>query len=119
MGTFRATITIGNPQGGEPEEVTALVDTGAVHSMMPAVLMERLHIEPSVQRRLTFADGRSQRLPVGLATIGINGERWPCPVIFGTQDEYLLGATTLDIFDLVVDPLGKALTHRDYLARPL
>ena len=36
MGTFRTTITVGNPDGGEPEKVAALVDTGAAHSMMPA-----------------------------------------------------------------------------------
>jgi clan AA aspartic protease len=119
MGTFRTTITVSNPDGDESEEVMALVDTGAVHTMLPADLMQRLNIEPVTTRRLTFANGESQMLPVGLARIGINGERWPCPVIFSTQDEFLLGATTLEIFDLVVDPVEEVLTRRDYLARPL
>lgn len=43
-------------------------------------------------------------MPVGLVHVGINSESWPCPVIFSTQEECLLGATTLEVFDLVVDP---------------
>ena len=44
----------------------ALVDTGAVHSMLPADLMPRLNIEPVTTRRITFSNGESQMLPVGL-----------------------------------------------------
>ena len=119
MGTFRTTITVGNPNGEESEQIAALVDTGAAHSMFPADLLRRLNIVPVTERRLTFANGESQMMPIGLVRIEINGESWPCPVIFGTQNEYLLGATTLEIFDLLVDPVEQQLTPREFLARPL
>jgi clan AA aspartic protease len=119
MGNFRTKITVGNPDGEESEEVAALVDTGAAHSMFATDLLRRLNIVPVTERRLTFANGESQMMPIGLVQIGINGESWPCPVLFSTQDEYLLGATTLEIFDLVVDPVGQQLAPREFLARPL
>ena len=38
------------------------------------------------------------------------GEVMPCPVIFGREGRYLLGATTLENFDLAVDPVNQRLT---------
>ena len=43
------------------------------------------------------------------ARFSIGGVERYCPVIFGSEDEYLVGATTLEIFELVVDPLGERL----------
>ena len=34
----------------------------------------------------------------------------PCPVIFGREGRYLLGAATLENFDLAVDPVNQKLT---------
>ena len=119
MGTFRTTVTVDDPDGDKSEEVMALFDTGAIHSMLPVDLLRRLNIIPVTERRLTFANGESQMMPVGLVRIGIYGVSWPCPLIFSTRDEYLLGATTLDIFDLMVDPVEQQLTPRDFLAHPL
>ena len=54
-----------------------------------------------------------------MARLGIEGhpERY-CPVIFGPEDQYLVGATTLEFFNLMVDPVAGALISRVPRARP-
>ena len=42
-----------------------------------------------------------------------------CPVIFGVEDEYLLGATTLEIFNLAADPVNETLVNVVRRARPI
>ncbi len=120
MGTFRKKIGLSNSQGGDELEAETLVDTGAVHSMFPAALLHQLQVEPVSQRELTFANGDTATLDVGVATISIDGEKLPCLVIFGPEEnQYLLGATTLEIFDLIVDPSRRELVRRQYIARSL
>ena len=50
---------------------------------------------------------------IGVAQINIDGTEWPCPVIFGPENQYLLGATTLEIFGLMVDPVAGELSSQD------
>ena len=103
IGTFRVEIGIGNPMGGDLRAVSALVDTGATHSMMPASLLAGLSVVPSRQRRFRLADGSGLEYGVGAARVRINDREEVCPVIFGPEGQYLLGATTLEIFELTVD----------------
>ena len=119
MGAFEATIGIGNPAGGDLVPVEAMVDTGAAHSMMPESLLSRLRLAPSERLRYTLADGREVEYGYGMARFGIDGREWPCPVIFGPDDEYLLGATTLEIFNLMADPVGQRLLPVSHRARSI
>ena len=119
MGTFTVTIGIGHPRGGDLTPVSAMVDTGAVHSMMPKSLLARLSLTPLELIRYTLADGREVEYGYGMARFGIDGREWPCPVIFGPEGEYLLGATTLEIFNLMADPVGQRLLPASYRARPV
>lgn len=118
MGTFNVYIGVGHPDGGDVEQVLALVDTGSTHSMMPASLLEWLGIRPAVQRPVWLADDRSVLQNIGQGRFSYQGEEWTCPVVFGPEDQYLLGATTLEAFALVVDPGGKELIPAQYVARP-
>lgn len=104
MGTFSVDLGVGHPQGGDLLPVSALVDTGATHSMMPASLLESLSLSPSRRRRFRMADGNRAEYGIGQARFGLEGEEQTCPVIFGPEGRYLLGATTLENFDLMVDP---------------
>ena len=118
MGTVQITIGVGHPGGGDLEMIpTALVDTGATHTMLPDSLLRYLHIEPREYDTWEFADGSTEEMGFGVARISIDGRDWPCPVIFGPEDQYLVGATTLQIFSLMVDPEGEALIRRTYRAR--
>ena len=97
----------------------ALVDTGATHTVLPDSLLRYLHIEPHEYDTWEFADGTTKEMGFGMARISIDGREWPCPVIFGPEDQYLIGATTLQIFSLMVDPEGEELIRRTYRARYL
>lgn len=118
MGAFNVLIGVRHPQGGGVEQVLALVDTGATHSVMPASLLEGLGIRPTVQRPVRLAEGRRAMQVSGLGRFSYRGEEWTCPVVFGPEDQYLMGATALEAFALVVDPNGKELIPARHIARP-
>ena len=113
MGTFYQTVRVGNPTGGDLVEMEALVDTGALDSMFPASLLAGLQLQPLRTYTYVLADGSNLELPYGQAELEINGERRFCPVVFGPGDEALLGATTLEIFKLLVDPSTQSLRPGD------
>ena len=106
MDTFNVTLIIGHPDGGDRAEVSAAVDRGALHTTLPASLLTQMRIQPVLKQSFRYADGRERMLGVGLCRIVLQGEQFDCPVIFGPEDQYLLGATTLDIFALAADPVN-------------
>ena len=114
MGLFWQRVRVGNPAGGDFAEVDALVDTGATDSVFPASFLDGLHLRPAKHLEYKVADGRVVELPYGAALISIGGETWPCPVLWGPDDEALLGATTLEIFKLLVDPNSQSLRPAYY-----
>ena len=106
MGAFQVEIGVGNPMGGDWRPVSALVATGATHSMMPAELLAALRLAPAESIRFRMANGARAEYGVGEARFRVEGQEWTCPVVFGPDDQYLLGATTLEIFGLAVDPVS-------------
>ena len=104
MGIFRVPIGVGNPQGGDLHPVTALVDTGATYSMMPESLLSGLRLSPSEWAGFRMANGSRVEYGIGEARFNIDGRERTCTVIFGEEGRYLLGATTLEDFGLMVDP---------------
>ena len=104
MGTFRVEIGVGHPQGGDLHPVSALVDAGATHSMMPESLLMALSLAPLKQVRFRIANGGRIEYGVGEARFSVQGQQRTCPVIFGPEGRFLLGATTLENLDLMVDP---------------
>ena len=119
MGIFEVTISVGHPDGGDLVPVSATVDTGAGHTMLPASFLASLRIEPRDYRHFSIADGSEVLFGYGVARIAIEDSEWPCPVIFGPDDQYLLGATTLEIFGLAVDPYDGQLFPRRYRVRAI
>ena len=113
MGTFHTKIAVGRERGGTFEDVTALVDTGASLSMLPASFLRKLGIESHTEAEFTLADGRRQRLPLGAVWIRIGTEQHPNSVIFGPEDRFLLGAVTMQTFGLIADT-----THHRLIPAP-
>ena len=110
MGTFRVEMGIGDPQGQRYEYVNALVDSGSTYNILPASMLRRLGVQ--VQRSGTFslADGRSVQRDLGQTWVRLNGEAYITPVVFGNDDaQPLLGAVTLEIFLLAIDPVQMRL----------
>ena len=109
MGTFSVEVGVGNPVSVATETVEALVDTGATFSMMPASLLRRLGIQPTRTRRLRLANGQVEERRTGMALFEVDGIDGEAMVVFGPDNLHLLGATTLEVLLLVVDPINKQL----------
>ena len=118
MGLFTMTIGVGHMDGGDMVEVPALVDTGAYHTILPTSLLERLQVRRLAQQVFEFADGYEKPLDVGLARIAWQDKEFPCPVVFGAEDKYFLGASALESLDLMVDSRRKNLVPFIHLERP-
>ena len=118
MGQFTVTIGVGHIDGGDLIEVSALVDTGAYHTILPTSLLERLQVRLLAQQVFEFANGYEEPLSVGLARIAWQDQEFPCPVVFGAEDKYFLGASTLESLNLMVDPGRNRLVPYIHLERP-
>ncbi len=111
MGITHVEVGIAHP--GRPRRtvtVTALVDSGASYSVIPAVMLRRLGIRPHSVRTFTLADGTEIRRQVGDALFIVNGQRGSSPVLFGRSgDSVLLGVVSLEALGLWLDPLKREL----------
>ena len=116
MSMFKVDVGVGNLDGGDLAPVQPMVDTGAAHSMLPESLMMQLRIEPRERLRFILADGTRVRYGYGFARFRIGDYERPCPVIFGPDGNYLLGASTLGAFNLVVDSVGERLAPAEWLS---
>jgi len=56
-----------------------------------------------------MADGTSVDAPIGPVIIRLRGEAQPILCVFGEGDDILIGATTLELFTLGVDPVQETL----------
>ena len=122
MGQVFVNIEVGHEKGGEMIGVPdVLVDTGSGHTTLPAELMEGLHIEPVEAVDISLPGGEIVTWNIGQARIRLAGQirEWTCPVYFCPEEEYLLEATTLEIFGLMVDPLEEGLVRRAVRARSI
>ena len=114
MGAFHETIGLAARPDGPPEEIAALADTGATHTLVPAPTLRRLGVEPIGRQTFLIADGSRVEREVGWLLVRIGGEESPTVVVFGDEDaEPLLGAVTLEEFGLGVDPVGRRLVPVD------
>ena len=112
MGTFRIDIEIENPaRPGERRTVSsALVDTRAELTWVPATVLETLGIQRLKMWRFRQADGTILERFVGSALVYAGGTVTTDDVVFGAPgDLVLLGARTLEGLNLRVDPRAKQL----------
>lgn len=112
MGSFRVDIAIENPaRPGEKRPVrSALVDTGAELSWLPAEILDSLGVERHNPWRFRQADGTVLTRWTGSVFIELAGRRVADEVVFGEPgDLTLLGAHTLEGFNLRVEPVTKRL----------
>jgi len=92
------------------ETVTFLVDSGAVYSVVQGTVLKRLGIRPHRSRIFHLADGHEIERKIGDAYFEYKGVGGAAPVIFGEPgDSNLLGATTLEALELVLDPFKREL----------
>jgi predicted aspartyl protease len=113
MGMFQVRVTVQNPlEASRSFAENFWVDTGAIYSFVPEDRLQDIGLERIRTRELVLADGRAERRFLGEArlTVADLGETLTCPIIFGPPGSlYLLGATTLEIFGVDVDPVARCL----------
>ena len=115
MGSFRVQLQVGKPGNGHTETVDALVDTGATFSMIPASMLQRLGIEPDETRLFRIASNEIVEYMTGDAIFWANGRRSSGRVVFGPENHYVMGATTLELLQLMVDPIHQRLIEVEAL----
>ena len=106
---FKATVGVASPGASEFEDIDAVVKTGAGHSFLPASFLEGLGVGRTRTRGFKLADGTRKTYDMGEARFRIEGREMNSPVVFGGDDVCLLGATTLEVFDLIADTTNLRL----------
>lgn len=111
MGLTTLTIEVGNPANPEiTESVEFLIDSGAVYSVVPTPILEKLGIKPLAEEEFRLANGEKIIRKKGVALFKYRDKIGGADVIFGEGgDSTLLGALTLEALGLVLDPLKREL----------
>jgi len=113
MGMFKKKVIVTNTKDDSKSfEEEFWIDTGALYSFITEDYLEKIDFVPSETRSLVFADGRLGRCPFGYCNFKIEGLEAvnTCAVIAGTKGSmFLLGATALENFGVVADPVNKNL----------
>lgn len=109
MGMFDVGLAVGNPANREFAEITAIVDTGAVFSVMPSSLLTKLGIPAVEEQQFRLANGVTQTYKLGEARFRIKGGERTTPVVFGEENVCLLGAVSLQAFGLIADTTNHEL----------
>jgi clan AA aspartic protease len=90
-------------------ETDAVVDTGAVRSVIPQSIRERLGVSTPEQMYVTYADGRSDNVPLTSAICFRLLDRRTVDEAAVIGDEVLIGQTILEKTDLLADCSGRRL----------
>ena len=110
VGTFYIACQVADRFRERYIPVDALVDTGSSHTSLPEGLLDELGIEWERMLKCELADNRVVEYPVGETRLRIEGLEGTVPVLFAPDDELpLLGATTLEILGLGIDPIAEML----------
>lgn len=111
MGLTVLEVEIANP--AEPavtEKLEFLIDSGAVYSVVPTPVLNRLGIRPLAKETFRLANGEKIVREKGVAVFRLGDHVGGGDVIFGEEgDSVLLGALTLESLGLVLDPLKREL----------
>lgn len=113
MGTFFHSVTLIAPSG-ESERLEALVDTGAMFTVIPTPILERLGVKPFDTVPVRFASGEIKQWRITQLEAELDGQRRPILCLFGSPDApALIGAHTPEAFLLTVDPVEKKLVPKE------
>jgi len=114
LGHIYSEITV-RPLAGSTKswKGTALVDTGATDTFLPASVLRKLGIQASARRSYELADGTEQDLPIGFGVIEVLGRPAGGTLVFaGEKAEPLLGVTVLESTGWWLDPQHERLVPR-------
>ena len=92
------------------KSINFLVDSGASYTLLDKETWESLELKPKKILTFPLADGTKIERAVSECQIEILGDEFHTPVILGEEgDEPLLGAVTLEILGVVLNPFNRTL----------
>lgn len=111
MGLTVLEMEVGNVARPEvTERLEFVIDSGAIYSVVPREVLERLEIRPFARHEFRLADGSKIVHDKGGALFRYEGHVGVADVVFGEPgDSILLGAFTLEALGLALDPLRREL----------
>ena len=109
MGLARADLKLTNMFKKTSIEISALVDTGAVHMCVTLAQARQLGFDPEecVTQIVTLAEGRQIEVPKIRPVEIAFGNRTYATEALVLGDEALMGVLPLEAMDLVIDPRGQ------------
>ncbi len=114
MGVFSVSLEVADPARRQYETVEALVDSGATYTVLPASTLDRLGVKAHGTRRFVLADGSHVTREFGSTWMRLDGRESISPVVFWDEGARpLLGAVTLEILSLGIDPVNRRLVPVD------
>ena len=106
--TFIEGVVTGNKR--KKATVEFLVDSGAVYTLLPEKDWKAIGLKPKRKMSFTLADGTRVERGISECHISLPQGEGRTPVILGEPgDEALLGAVTLEILGLVLNPFKRSL----------
>ena len=110
VGIFNVSVRVSDQFRERYVDLEAMVDTGSTYAVFPESLLARLGISPHRVEMFELADNRTVEYQVGEARLGLEGKESTVPVVFAPDESTpIIGATTLEIFLLGVDPVSQKL----------
>ena len=110
MGTFYVTIQVADRFRERYVNVDAMVDTGSTYTSLPETMLEELGIEREETDVFELADNRLVEYDLGDIRLRLEGREHYVPVIFAPDNATpLVGAVTLEILRLGIDPVAERL----------
>jgi len=95
---------------GHAESVKFLVDSGAVYTLLPHQVWTSLRLTPKRRMSFTLADGTGVERDISECHITLPQGDAHTPIILGQKgDDALLGAVTLEILGLVLNPFSRTM----------
>ena len=116
MGFIHVEVEVANPAAPDVKEsVRVLVDTGAMFSVLPSGLLDRLGVRRRRGRRFRGFVGVITR-DTGTVNMSYEGAEEGVTAIFGAEDDPpIMGVTTLESLGFEVDPVGEKLNRVETL----
>jgi predicted aspartyl protease len=108
MGVTYVTGTVRGPVS--EEDVRFLVDSGAMYTLVPADVWQRIGLQGKRAEAFSLADGTQVQREVSECFIELPQGGGHTPVVLGQPgDAALLGVVTLEMLGLVLNPFTREL----------
>jgi len=107
VGYTKVKGTVSNPRRTKTLELEFLVDTGAGYMVIPPAVAEELGLEPIMRTKATLADKTEVEADYSSAYVKVMDREVPVPVLLMDSPMPLLGAFTLQVLGLEVDPVKE------------